>query len=220
MITRKGQKESAIVFSSRKLGEKRGCESQAGPVPPSALQHPFSPLPSPPSNIPHTTSHPTIPSIKSRRMSFFSRKKSVSRLHHLPLPLSFPHLSFSLSLLFISYRRSTRPRSRPSPHNPLATPTCKSRCSLFSIHRRLNCLSPHLPPANPLRTYRAVSTNHQHPFALTRTYPPPTRPLPPFSLHSLPNICHRNNKRPPPNRNHSLHNNSRNGLSTHGLHGV
>jgi hypothetical protein len=32
---------------------------------------------------------------------------------------------FSLPLLFISYRRSTRPRWRHRPHSPLATPTCK-----------------------------------------------------------------------------------------------
>jgi hypothetical protein len=41
------------------------------------------------------------------------------------------------------------------------------------------------------------------------------------SLHNLPNNCHRNNWRLPPNRNHNpLRNNSSSGQSTRGLHGA
>jgi hypothetical protein len=76
-------------------------------------------------NLPLPTTPPTIPSIRSRRMSFFSRKKNVSPLHLIPLPLSFPHPSFSFPLLFISFRRSTRLKWRYKPHSPLAIVTCK-----------------------------------------------------------------------------------------------
>lgn len=86
----------------------RTCSSQ------SVLQHTFRPLPSPPSDTPNPTTHPTIPSIISRRMSFFSRKKNVSRLHVLPLPLSVPSSFFFLHL-FSSFHKGEAPDAGGAP---------------------------------------------------------------------------------------------------------
>src|SRR5579863_3854887 len=116
MITRKGQKESAIVFSSRKLGEKRGCESQAGPVPPSVLQHPFcssafSSLKHPP--IQHLT-QPYRPSNQGEFPSSPGRRVSVVSIfsrYHFPFLIV---LFLSLSL-FSSFRTGEAPDTGHAP---------------------------------------------------------------------------------------------------------
>ena len=117
MITRKGQKESAIVCLRDGNWERnetslriagRTCSSQ------SVVQPTFPPLPSPPSNTQHPTTHPTIPSIISRRMSFFSRKKNVSRLHALPFT-TFVSSSFFFLHLFSSFHTGEAPDTGGAP---------------------------------------------------------------------------------------------------------
>ena len=75
--------------------------------------------------LPSSTLFPTppiIPSIRSRRMSFFSRKKNVSYILSSTVSTiaSLPFFFF-----FISTRRSTTHSPPHSPHTSLATPTCK-----------------------------------------------------------------------------------------------
>lgn len=173
------------------------------------------PLPPFPSLFP---TPPIIPSIRPRRMSFFSRKKTVSFSPSSPR-IHFPFLTF-LFLLFILSRRSTTLRPPHTPRISLATATCKP----LALSVPLPPPNRHCPPAiirrtaNPPRTYRAPSINRQLLFALRRTPLPPSRLLPMVSLHNLPNSCHRNTYRRPPNPNPNpspFRNN--NGLSIHGL---
>jgi hypothetical protein len=161
---------------------------------------------------------PIIPSIRSRRMSFFSRKKNVSYI-----PSSTVSTLASLPFFFFS-------SSQPGEASPTARYTARTS---LSRHRHVSLLlslypyprlTAHIPvyhhslqfSAIPPRTYQAPTTNHQLLFALRQTPHPPTRLLSMVSLQ--PNSCHRNINRLPPSHNHSpLRNNNSPGLSIHGL---
>ena len=133
----------------------------------------------------------------------------------------------SLPFFFFS---SSQP-GEASPTARLTARTSLSRCRHVSLllplypYRRLTA---HIPvyhhslqfSAIPRRTYRAPTTNHQSLSALQQTPRHPTRLLSTVSLHNLPNSCHCNINRPPPNHNQiPLRNNNNNpGLSIHGPH--
>ena len=139
-----------------------------------------------------------------------------------PSPLSFPYRSFSFHIFSSSHPGEAPSSARPTTRASLSRQRHVSL--LLSLHHY-----PRLTPiaitlhnnilANPPRTYRAPSTNHLLLFALRPTPRPPFPLLQTVSRHNLPNSCHRNTNRRPPNLNHNpLHsNNNSHGLSIHGL---
>jgi hypothetical protein len=209
MTSRGNVIERPLAALLRRLANRRPTVLLFALLPP--LPHSLPPL----SNSPNHTVHQTKENVLLLAEEDCQFSPSSPRFY-------FPFLTF-LFLLFILTRRSTILRPPHSPRISLATAICKP----IALSVPLPPPNRHHPPAiircnnnsaNPLRTYRAPSINHQFLFALPRTPLPPSRLLPMVSLHNLPNSCRNTYLHPPPNPNPNpspFRNN--NGLSIHGL---